>query len=66
MALAGSDLMDEAKAFCTPTGPRRAALVRRDAGLPPIEGYDVEPVHVFENLYLHRLAYRKYQRALES
>ena len=51
MALAGSDLMDEAKAFCTPTGPRRAALVRRDAGLPPIEDHVVEPTRVFENLY---------------
>ena len=51
MALAGSDLMDEAKAFCTSTGPRRTALVRRDAGLPPIEDHVVEPTRVFENLY---------------
>jgi metallo-beta-lactamase class B len=51
MALAGSDLVNEAKAFCTPTGPRRAALVRRDAGLPPIEDYVVEPTRVFENVY---------------
>ena len=51
MELAGSDLVDEAKAFCTNTGPRRAALVRRDAGVPPIEDYVVEPVRVFENLY---------------
>ncbi len=51
MALAGSDLVDQAKAFCTNTGPRRDALVRRDAGLPPIEDYVVEPVRVFENLY---------------
>ena len=51
MVLARSDLVDEATAFCTPTGPRRDALVRRDAGLPPIEDYVVEPVRVFENLY---------------
>ena len=51
MALAGSDLVDQATAFCTNTGPRRDALVRRDAGLPPIEDYVVEPVRVFENLY---------------
>jgi len=50
-ALAGSDLVDQAKAFCTNTGPRRDALVRRDAGLPPIEDYVVEPVRVFENMF---------------
>ena len=50
-ALAGSDLIDEARAFCTPTGPRRDALVRRDAGLPPIEDHVLGPVRVFENLY---------------
>ncbi len=51
MVLAKSDLIDKAKAFCTPTGPRRAALVRQDAGLPPIEDHVVEPTRVFENLY---------------
>ena len=51
MALARSDLIAEAESFCSPTGPRRAALVRQDAGLPPIEDYVMEPVRVFENLY---------------
>ena len=51
MAMAGSDLIDEAEALCTPTGTRRAALVRQDAGLPPIEDHVLEPVRVFENLY---------------
>ena len=31
-----------------PDGP---ALVRRDAGLPPIEDHVVEPTRVFENSY---------------
>ncbi len=51
MAHARDDLVAEAEAFCSPTGPRRAALERRDAGLPPIEDYEVEPVRIFENLY---------------
>jgi hypothetical protein len=36
MTLAKSDLVNEAKAFCTPTGPQRVALARQAAGLPPI------------------------------
>ncbi len=51
MALAGSDLIDEAEALCSPAGPRRAALVRQAAGLPPVEDYVLEPTRVFENLY---------------
>ena len=50
-ALAGSDLVDVANAYCSPTGPRRPALVRQDAGLPPVEDYLVEPTRIFENLY---------------
>src|SRR5258705_9889991 len=35
MAIAKSDLQDEAKANCTATGPRRPAVIRQMAGLPP-------------------------------
>jgi metallo-beta-lactamase class B len=51
MALAKSDLVNEAKAFCTATGPQREALARQAAGLPPIADYVLEPTRVFENLY---------------
>jgi len=51
MALAKSDLVAEAKAFCTPTGPQREALARQAAGLPPIPDRVLEPIRIFENLY---------------
>ncbi len=51
MELAGTDLIDEAESYCSPTGPRRTALIRQAAGLPPIEDHLIEPVRVFENLY---------------
>tara|TARA_B100000029_G_scaffold507697_1_gene592911 strand:- start:1088 stop:2143 length:1056 start_codon:yes stop_codon:yes gene_type:complete len=51
MELAGSDLINEAEALCSPAGPRRAALVRRAAGLPPVDDYAMEPTKIFENLY---------------
>lgn len=51
MALAKSDLVNEAKMFCTPTGPQRPALARQAAGVPPIPDEVIEPVRVFENLY---------------
>lgn len=51
MKLAGSDLIADAKTFCTPTGPQRPALARQAAGLPPIPDTLIEPVRVFENLY---------------
>jgi metallo-beta-lactamase class B len=50
MALARNDLVAEAKAFCTPTGPQRAALAREAAGLPPEPDYALEPTRIFENL----------------
>lgn len=34
MKLAGSDLLPQAKMFCTATGPLRLALARQAAGLP--------------------------------
>src|SRR5687767_8754476 len=51
MKLAGSDLIPQAKMFCTPTGPQRLALARQAAGLPPIENYVIEPTRVFDNMY---------------
>jgi metallo-beta-lactamase class B len=51
MKLAGSDLIPQAKMFCTATGPLRLALARQAAGLPPIENYVIEPTRVFDNMY---------------
>jgi metallo-beta-lactamase class B len=51
MKIAGSDLVPEAKAFCTPTGPQRPALARQAAGLAPEPDRLLEPIRLFENLY---------------
>ena len=51
MALAKSDLVDEAKDMCTATGPRRPALVRQLAGLPAEPQAVIEPTKLFDNLY---------------
>ena len=51
MKLAKADLIPEAKAFCTPTGPQRVALARQAAGLPPIPTRPVGPIKIFDNLY---------------
>jgi len=51
MKLAGSDLLPQAKMFCTATGPLRLALARQAAGLPPIENAVIEPTRVFDNMY---------------
>lgn len=51
MKIAGSDLLPQARMFCTPTGPQRMALARQAAGLPPVENYVIEPTRVFDNLY---------------
>src|SRR5215470_17074952 len=51
MKMAKSDLVPEAKAFCTPTGPQRVALARQAAGLPPIPTRPVGPIKIFDNLY---------------
>jgi len=51
MTIAGSDLVAEAKAFCTPTGPQRPALARQAAGLPPEPDRLLDPIKVFDNLY---------------
>lgn len=51
MKMAGSDLVAEAKAFCTPTGPQRPALAAQQAGLRPEPDRLLDPIRVFENLY---------------
>ena len=51
MKLAGSDLLPQAKMFCTATGPLRLALARQAAGLPPVENAVIEPTRVFDNMY---------------
>lgn len=51
MKIAGNDLVTEAKAFCTPTGPQRPALARQAAGLAPEPDRLLEPIRMFENLY---------------
>lgn len=51
MRMAGTDLVAEATAFCTPTGPQRPALAAQQAGLEPEPERQFEPIRVFENLY---------------
>ena len=51
MKIARNDLVEEAKAFCTPTGPQRPALVRQAAGLPPEPDRLLDPIRIFDNLY---------------
>ena len=51
MKLAGTDLLPQAKMFCTPTGRLRLALARQAAGLPPVPNAVIEPVRVFDNMY---------------
>ena len=51
MKIGQSDLANEAKAFCTATGPQRVALARQAAGLPPIPTRPVGPIRIFDNLY---------------
>jgi metallo-beta-lactamase class B len=51
MKIARNDLVEEAKAFCTPTGPQRPALARQAAGLASEPDRLLEPIRLFENLY---------------
>jgi metallo-beta-lactamase class B len=51
MRMAGTDLVAEATAFCTATGPQRPALAAQRAGLTPEPERQFEPTRVFENLY---------------
>ncbi|MBI2186937.1 MAG: MBL fold metallo-hydrolase [Acidobacteria bacterium] len=51
MKMAGTDLVPQAKMFCTATGPLRMAVARQRAGLPPMPNVVVEPTRVFDNMY---------------
>jgi metallo-beta-lactamase class B len=51
MKIAGSDLVPQAKMFCTATGPQRMAVARQAAGLPPMPNVIVEPTRVFDNMW---------------
>src|SRR5258705_7083732 len=51
MALAKTDLVDQAKGFCTATGVQREAVARQAQGLAPIPDVHIEPVKIFDNLY---------------
>ncbi|MBI4885582.1 MAG: MBL fold metallo-hydrolase [Acidobacteria bacterium] len=51
MKIARTDLVAEAKAFCTPTGPQRPALARQAQGLPAEPDRLLEPIKIFDNLY---------------
>jgi metallo-beta-lactamase class B len=49
--MARSDLLNEHKTFCTPTGPQRPLNARQAAGLPPEPNRLLEPTRIFDNLY---------------
>jgi metallo-beta-lactamase class B len=51
MVLAKTDLVDQAKGFCTATGVQREAVARQAQGLPPVPDVHIEPVKIFDNLY---------------
>lgn len=51
MAIAQSDLLAEAKMFCTATGPLRPALARQQSGQAPAPDAQVEPTRVFDNVW---------------
>jgi metallo-beta-lactamase class B len=51
MKIAGTDLVPQAKMFCTATGPQRMAVARQAAGLPPMPNVVVEPTRVFDNMW---------------
>src|SRR2546426_10659114 len=51
MAIAKPDLLQEAANLCSARGPQRPAVVRQEAGLPPIPDVEIEPARIFDNLY---------------
>jgi metallo-beta-lactamase class B len=51
MAIAKTDLQEEARLMCTASGPRRPAVLRQLAGLPPEPQAVLEPTKIFDNLY---------------
>src|SRR5207244_12034317 len=51
MAIAKPDLLQEARNLCSVRGPQRPAVLRQDAGLPPVPLQTLEPTKIFDNLY---------------
>src|SRR5262249_26672464 len=51
MAIAKPDLLQEAANLCSARGPQRPAVLRQEAGLPPVPREPLEPTRIFDNLY---------------
>ena len=51
MAIAKPDLLQEAANLCSARGPQRPAVLRQEAGLPPVPRETLEPARIFDNLY---------------
>src|SRR2546425_6160986 len=51
MAIAKPDLLQEAANLCSARGPQRPAVLRQEAGLPPVPRETLEPTRIFDNLY---------------
>jgi len=51
MAMAKPDLLEEAANSCSARGPQRPAVLRQEAGLPPVPRQTLEPTKIFDNLY---------------
>src|SRR5216117_1284677 len=51
MAIAKPDLLTEAANLCSVRGPQRPAVLRQEAGLPPVPRQTLEPTKIFDNLY---------------
>src|SRR5215831_1309397 len=51
MTIAKPDLLNEAANLCSARGPQRPAVLRQEAGLPPVPRETLEPTKIFDNLY---------------
>jgi metallo-beta-lactamase class B len=51
MAIAKPDLLNEAANLCSARGPQRPAVLRQEAGFPPVPRQTLEPTKIFDNLY---------------
>src|SRR5215470_16341270 len=51
MAIAKPDLLQEAANLCSARGPQRPAVLRQEAGLPPVPRQTLEPAKIFDNFY---------------
>jgi metallo-beta-lactamase class B len=51
MTIAKPDLLDEFANLCSARGPQRPAVLRQEAGLPPVPRQTLEPTKIFDNLY---------------